>query len=422
MMITLAIAVLFLLLLSGLPIAFSLALSGLMVLFMMNGPAIGMAIPQIIFVSLDNFILVAVPLFILAADILVQGNVTKFLIRLVEVMVRHWKGGLAIAAVLSCALFAAISGSSTATAVAIGSILIPEMVSRGYDKKVTMGLIAVAGGLGILIPPSIPLILYGTIAEESIGKLFMAGVIPGLILTLGLVLVARHTFKNVSNDMKRASWSERKEALKKASWGLGLPLIILGGIYGGFFTPTEAAGVSVIYAYLVSVLVYKGFKPKDTVQILANSSAQMSMIMLIIAGATIFAYVLTFEQIPQTVVNFVLSQELNTLTFILAVNLILLILGMFLEVTSILLITLPIFLPLLMQFGINPIHFAIIFVMNMELALITPPIGMNLFVVSSIGNLGVDKVFQGTVRFMLVMFVSLILTIFFPSLSLILTE
>jgi C4-dicarboxylate transporter DctM subunit len=421
-MITFAIVVLFILLLAGLPIAFSLALSGLIVLYMMNGPAMGMAIPQMIFVSLDNFILVAVPLFILAADILVQGNVTKFLIRFVEAFVRHWKGGLAVAAVLSCALFAAISGSSTATAVAIGSILIPEMVSRGYDKKVTMGLIAVAAGLGILIPPSIPLILYGTIAEESIGKLFMAGVIPGLILTVGLVLVARHAFKNVSNDMERASWSERKAALKKASWGLGLPLIIIGGIYGGFFTPTEAAGVSVIYAYLISILVYKGFKPKDTVKILANSSAQMSMIMLIIAGATIFAYVLTFEQIPQAIVNFVLSQDLNTLTFILAVNLILLVLGMFLEVTSILLITLPIFLPLLMQFGINPIHFAIIFVMNMELALITPPIGMNLFVVSSIGNLGVDKVFQGTVRFLLVMFVSLILTIFFPSLSLFLAK
>ncbi|MCL6448548.1 MAG: TRAP transporter large permease [Armatimonadetes bacterium] len=420
----LAVVTLFVLLLSGLPVAFSLGLAGLFLLYLMVGPNALAAVPQMMFVAVDSFTLMSVPFFILAADVLVRGGVTNYLIEAVEKLFGHLRGGLATVSVIACAFFAAISGSSSATAVAIGSVLAPEMIKRGYNSKYTLGIIAVAGGLGILIPPSIPMIVYGTVAEQSVGKLFLAGVIPGIILTLALVLTGMIVFgrDQASRRVKRAPWREQGQALKKAFWVLLLPVLIAWTIYGGIATPTEAAGMSVVYAFLCSLVIYRGLKPKDIIKTLGESAGSSAMILLIIGGATVFGYVLTMLQVPQKVTAAVLAGHLSPVAFLLIVNGILLVLGCFLDITSILLLTSPIFLPIMRQLGIDPIHFAVIFVINMELALITPPLGMNLFILSGITRERIEKVLWGALPFALVMLAVLLLVTYVPKLSLLLVR
>jgi C4-dicarboxylate transporter DctM subunit len=375
-------------------------------------------IPQMMFNSLNSFILVAVPFFILSGEIMARGNVTAPIVNALDHMIGHKRGGLSVVAVLTCMIFAAISGSSAATVVAVGTLMIPEMVKRGYNKRYVLGLLAVAGGLGILIPPSVPMILYGGMTNESVGSLFLAGMVPGILLGLSLIITAVIVFRNdQSQQRESSSWKVRFESMKEAIWGILLPVIILGGIYGGVFTPTEAAAVAVVYAFIIALVVYKGFKLKDTLNILAESAASMSTILLIVAGATLFGYVLTINQIPQHIASYVFQAQLTPIQFLLIVNLFLLVMGMFLETISILLITMPIFLPIIKSLGIDPIHFAIMFIVNMEFALVTPPVGVNLFVASGIGKTPVGEVFKGAIPFFIAMIVNLLLIIFIPQIS-----
>lgn len=423
MTVVFAVVTLFFLLLTGVPIAFSMALTGLVFLYVIAGENIVAAVPQMMYVSIDSYLYISIPLFLLASELMIRANIIDEMIRMIEAWVGHWRGGLFTVSVLACAFFAAITGSSSATAVAIGSILVPEMIRRGYDKRYAMGLIAVAGGLGILIPPSIPLIVYGSITQESVRDLFIAGIVPGLILTVALILAGIFlTRKDNVVLPAKVSLSERLSATKSAFWVILFPIIIAVGIYGGIFTPTEAAGVGAVYAYLIAKFVYKRLTFKDTVDVLVSSAGHSAMILLIIAGATVFGYVLAFEMIPQQITQAVLDAQMHPLVFLLIVNILFIILGMFLDITSIILLTGPIIIPIALQLGIDPVHFGIIFVINMELALITPPLGMNLFIISGIIKEKIAQVLKGALPFAMVQLFVLVLVILFPILSLILLD
>ncbi|XEC93328.1 TRAP transporter large permease [Paenibacillus tarimensis] len=403
------------------PIAISLALSTIIVL--MTGNFNLEMVPQRVFTAMDSFPLMAIPGFVLAGVILSRGGISKYLIGALRAWIGHLPGGLAVVTILACMIFAAISGSSPATAAAIGSIMIPAMVNAGYDKKYAMGLVAAAGTLGILIPPSIPLIMYGITAEVSIGKLFMAGVIPGVILGGVLVLAAiYYAVKNNYKGGRKIGWGERGRMSVKALWGGLLPILILGSIYTGAATPTESAVIAVFYAIVVSVLVYKELHWKDVRPIIVESLNITSMIFLIIGAASLFSLYLTNAQVPQKVGAWIAESDMNLWTFFLIVNLMFFIMGTFLEAVSIILITLPILLPVLAHMGINPIYFAIVMTINMELAMITPPVGLNLFVVSGISKEKLGAVVRGVAPFIALFIIVLVIIIVFPQLSLWLPE
>lgn len=399
------------------PIAICLALSTVFVLLQIDFSL--EMIPQRIFTALDSFPLMAIPGFVLAGVLLARGGISKYLILALRSWVGHLPGGLSVVTILACMIFAAISGSSPATAAAIGSIMIPAMVNAGYDKKYTMGLVAASGTLGILIPPSIPLIIYGITAEVSIGKLFMAGVIPGLLL--GGVLVVSAIFyakrRGYKGDAK-ASWAERRRLSIKAVWGAFLPFLILGSIYSGAATPTESAVIAVFYGLIVSALIYKELHWKDIRPILVESINITSMIFLIIGAASLFALYLTNAQVPQDVGRWIADSNMNKWAFFAIVNLMFFVMGTFLEAVSIILITLPILLPVIIHLGIDPIHFAIVMTVNMELAMITPPVGLNLFVVSGISNEKLGAVVRGVAPFIVLFIIILALFVIFPELSL----
>lgn len=399
------------------PIAISLALATVLVLiqsdFNMN------MVPQRMFAALDSFPLMAIPGFVLAGVILARGGISKYLIEALRKWVGHLPGGLSVVTILACMVFAAISGSSPATAAAIGSIMIPAMVSAGYDKKYSMGLVAASGTLGILIPPSIPLIIYGITAEESIGKLFMAGVIPGLLL--GSVLIVSAIFyarKHGYGSDEKSSMEVRMKASIKALWGAFLPILILGSIYTGVATPTESAVIAVVYGLIVSVVIYREMGLKDVRPILVETINITSMIFLIIAAASLFGLYLTNEQVPQEVGAWIAESDMNKWTFFLIVNILFFIMGTFLEAVSIILITLPILLPIIHHLGIDPIHFAIVMTVNMELAMITPPVGLNLFVVGGIAKEKLEVVVRGVIPFIILFIFVLALYVIFPQLSL----
>nr|WP_146811076.1 MULTISPECIES: TRAP transporter large permease subunit [Aneurinibacillus] len=399
------------------PIAISLALATVLVLiqsdFNMN------MVPQRMFAALDSFPLMAIPGFVLAGVILARGGISKYLIEALRKWVGHLPGGLSVVTILACMVFAAISGSSPATAAAIGSIMIPAMVSAGYDKKYSMGLVAASGTLGILIPPSIPLIIYGITAEESIGKLFMAGVIPGLLL--GSVLIVSAIFyarKHGYGSDEKSSVEVRMKASIKALWGAFLPILILGSIYTGVATPTESAVIAVVYGLIVSVVIYREMGLKDVRPILVETINITSMIFLIIAAASLFGLYLTNEQVPQEVGAWIAESDMNKWTFFLIVNILFFIMGTFLEAVSIILITLPILLPIIHHLGIDPIHFAIVMTVNMELAMITPPVGLNLFVVGGIAKEKLEVVVRGVIPFIILFIFVLALYVIFPQLSL----
>jgi len=376
-------------------------------------------LPQKMFSSLNVATLMAIPGFILAGVLMSRGGISKALIDALRAWVGHLTGGLSVVTILACAVFAAISGSSPATAAAIGAIMIPGMIEAGYSKRYTMGLVAAAGTLGILIPPSIPLIVYGTVAEESIGKLFMAGFIPGLFLTAVLVVAAviHAKYKNFGR-LPKADWNERIRLSIKALPAAFLPVLILGTIYLGVATPTEASVISCVYSLLVAVFVYRQISWKDTRVILRETVNTSAMIFFIIAGATVFGLYLTNQQVPQNIAAWIMEGDVNMWTFLIACNLLFFLMGMFLEPTSIILITLPIFLPILKLLGIDVIHFAIIMTVNMELGMITPPVGLNLFVVSATARAKLEEVVRGVIPFILLMIFVLIIIVIWPDLSL----
>lgn len=411
----------FLLLFLRVPVAISLALSTIFVLFQVDFNM--NMVPQRVFTALDSFPMMAIPGFVLAGVLMARGGISKYLIEALRAWIGHLPGGLAVVTIVACAIFAAISGSSPATAAAIGSIMIPAMISAGYKKRYSMGLVAAGGTLGILIPPSVPLIIYGITSEQSIGELFMAGVIPGLALT-GILIVAAIVYakRNGFKGDEPATWEERGRKSLKAIWGAFLPFLILGTIYSGIVTPTESAVIAVFYGLVVSLFIYREMKLKDFREVLVESINITAMIFLIIGAASLFGLYLTNAQVPQQVGAWIAESDMNKWIFMIIVNLLFFVMGMFLEAVSIILITLPILLPILAHFDINLIHFAIIMTINMELGMITPPVGLNLFVVSGIAKEKLGEVVKGVIPFIILMIVFLALVVLIPQLSLWLPE
>jgi C4-dicarboxylate transporter, DctM subunit len=403
------------------PIAVSLGLSSIVALSMIDFTLY--TVIQKMFNSLNSATLMAIPGFVFAGIIMSKGGISFHLIEALKSWVGHIRGGLAVVTILACMIFAAISGSSPATAAAIGSIMIPGMVKAGYSKRYAMGLVAAAGTLGILIPPSIPLIIYASVAEESVGKLFAAGIIPGLLLG-GILLVSAIVNARINNygKLPKEPMDVRWKKTYKAIWGFLLPVIILGGIYSGIVTPTEAAFVSCLYGIIVSVFIYKELTFPKFREILKESINITSMIFLVIASAMIFGMFLTTEQVPQNFAAWIEDSTTNKWIFMIGVNVMFFILGMFLEAVAIILITLPILLPVLILFDINIIHFAIIMTINMEIAMITPPVGLNLFVVSGITREKVGEVVRGVLPFFVLMVLALIIIVIFPQISLYLAK
>lgn len=411
-------ALLLLLLVMGLPVAFSLGMAGVVgMLLFMGGDGALAQLPIIGYKSLDDFVLTAVPLYILMSQILLTGKVGNDLFELANKWLRHLPGGLGIATVMACAVFAAITGSSVACAVTIGAIAIPEMLARGYERSLVLGAVAAGGTLGILIPPSIPMILYGAITDESIGKLFMSGVVPGAILTVLFIMIVVYRSRNLPREAA-ASWDERVSALKKSFWGLLLPVIVVGGIYTGVFTPTEAAGIGTVYSLIITFGIYRTLSLKDMPEILEDTIKTTCMIFAIMIGASLFGFVLTILDAPQALTNFVVDMQTNRWVIFVAINILLLFLGCILESVSIIFITLPILFPLIVRLGFDPIWFNVVMLINLELALITPPVGMNLFVLQGISpDSRMTQIIKGVIPFGAVMALEILLLCFFPEIA-----
>jgi len=410
--------VFFVYLVLGMPLAICLGLS-VITTFWYHETLPLMAVAQKLYNGLDHFALMAIPFFILASNIMSSGGVSKRLIDVCNAFVGHYSGGLAVASIISCMFFAAISGSSPSTVVAIGSIMIPAMIASGYGDKYSVGLLGSAGSLGILIPPSIPMIVYGVATEQSVGKLFMAGVGPGLFMgSLFIITAVIYARIKGFKGGTVVPWKDRLVLLWKALPGLFMPFLILGGIYGGIFTPTEAAAVAVFYSLFVGLFVYKDLKIRDIPQVFVRSAVMMAMILFIITNAMLFAFILTTEGIPAAIAAFIIKHAVTPWVFLLFVNVLLYFVGDFMEPSAAILILAPLFLPIVLQLNIDPIHFGIIMTVNMEIGMITPPVGLNLFVASGISGLSLWDVFKGAAPFMIIMLFALFIITYIPTISL----
>ena len=409
---------LFALMLTGMPISISLGLTVLTFLFAMTDVPIE-AVALKLFTGIEKFEIMAIPFFILAGNFLTHGGVARRMILFATSMVGHMHGGLALAGVMACALFAAVSGSSPATVVAIGSIILPAMVMQGYPKKFGAGVITTSGALGILIPPSIVMVMYSVSTNTSVGALFMAGVIPGLVLAtmLGMTTwwLAR---KNNYPRLPRATWGARWRAFRESAWGLLLIIIVIGGIYTGIFTPTEAAAMSAVYAFIIAVFVYKDMPLKRVPKVLLDSASLSAMLLYIITNAVLFSFLITSEQIPQSMADWMLGQGLGPIAFLLVVNVLLLLAGNVMEPSSIVLILAPILFPVAMKLGIDPIHFGILIVVNMEVGMCHPPVGLNLYVASGITKMGISELTVAVWPWLLTMLVFLVIVTYWAPLSL----
>ena len=408
---------LFLLMFIGVPIAASLGLAGSITIMLFSPDSVrSLAIK--LFETSEHYTLLAIPFFLLSGAFMTTGGVAKRLIDFANACVGHIRGGLAIGAVLACMLFAALSGSSPATVAAVGSIAIAGMVRSGYPQAFGAGIVCNAGTLGILIPPSIVMVVYAAATEQSVGKLFMAGVIPGVMLGLAL-MIAIYIVARIKKlpALPRASFREWLRAAREAFWGLLLMVIILGGIYTGMFTPTEAAAVAAVYAGFVALFVYKDLKIRECPKVLLESGKLTIMLMFIIANAMLFAHVLTTEQIPQTITAWVVDLGLQPWQFLLVVNIVLLIAGAFMEPSAIILILAPILFPIAMQLGIDPIHLGIIMVVNMEIGLITPPVGLNLFVTSAVTGMPLTSVIKAALPWLMMLISFLMVITYIPAVS-----
>ncbi len=420
------------LMLTGMPISIALGLTVLTFLYVMTSVPIE-AVALKLFTGIESFEIMAIPFFILAGNFLTHGGVARRMIRFATTMVGHWYGGLGLAAVVACALFAAISGSSPATVVAIGSILLPAMVQAGYPKRFGAGVIATSGALGILIPPSIVMVLYavatsGSVALDpagqrvgsaSVAQLFMAGVIPGLILAflLGLTTFYR-AWKGNYPRMPKATWLEALVAFRDSIWGLLLIVLVLGGIYSGLFTPTEAAAVSAVYAFVVAVFVYNDLKLSDIPQVLLSSANMSAMILYIITNAVLFSFLMTSEQIPQSITAWAVGSGIGQVEFLLFVNVLLLVAGNVMEPSSIVLITAPILFPVAVGLGVHPVHLGILMTVNMEVGLCHPPVGLNLYVASGMAKMGITELTIAVWPWLLTMLGFLFVVTYVPELSL----
>ncbi|TYC54140.1 TRAP transporter large permease [Rhodobacterales bacterium] len=448
-------AILFILVLGllflGVPISISLGLSSVLAIAIFSQDSISSVALQL-FTASQNYTLLAIPFFVLASAFMSTGGVARRIIRFAIACVGHLRGGLAIAAVFSCMLFAALSGSSPATVVAIGTIAIAGMRQVGYTKEFAAGVIANAGTLGILIPPSIVMVVYSAATDVSVGRMFLAGVIPGLVAGL-MLMVAIYINARIKNMPKQpfAGMGEILGAAGEAAFGLLLIVIILGGIYGGIFTPTEAAAVAAVYSFLIAIFIYRDMGPlkgvpmrkegeglagaigrnvmltvvyflpgcfhPDTKKVLVDAAKTTIMLMFIIVNALLFAHVLTSERIPQAITDWMVGAGFNWFTFLIAVNLLLLLGGQFMEPSGLLLIVAPVVFPIGMELGVDPVHLGIIMVVNMEIGMITPPIGLNLFVTSGITGMSLVQVVKAAAPFVMILFLFLIMVTYIPALS-----
>ena len=402
----------------GMPIAISLGLSSLItIVFFSNDSLASMSIK--LFETSEHYTLMAIPFFVLAGNLLSTGGVARRMVRFAIAAVGHVRGGLAIASILACMLFAAVSGSSPATVVAIGSIVIAGMVKNGYTKEFAAGVICNAGTLGILIPPSIVMVVYAAVTDVSVGRLFMAGVVPGILLGLMLMgAVWWRAGKLQLTPPPKASTREVLTAFKDSAWGLALLAIIMGGIYGGVFTPTEAAAVSAVYALFIALFIYRDIGWKELPEVFLESSKTTVMLMFIVANALLFAHVLTTERIPQTIAESILAAGMSPWVFLLVVNILLLVAGNFMEPTGIILILAPILFPIATKLGIDPIHLGVIMVVNMEIGMVTPPVGLNLFVTSGVTGMNLIQVTRAALPWLAVLLVFLLLVTYLPFISL----
>ncbi len=402
---------------AGLPVAFSLGTTSVGLILLYDLPM--KIIANTIYTSLDSFVIIAIPLFVLMSRVLLDGRVGDDLFEVMNVWVRHLPGGLAIATILACAFFAAISGSGAATAATIGMVAYPAMLGRGYQKKFVLGLLGCGGTLGILIPPSIPLIIYGAVTEESIGKLFIAGVIPGLVLTAILIVYAVFRSKRGGYiPLEPASWHERLRVTRRNLWGIALPFLILGGIYTGAFTPTEAAAVGLVYSLFITLVIYRTLKLRDIPGVCLKAVGTSCMIAMIIAGALLFGRVMTLLEIPQKLTALIIDWQLSPFMFVVAMNLLMLVLGCLLETVSIIMLTMPLVAPILVALKIDPIWYAIVLTVNMEMALVTPPVGMNLYVINGLDkDIHMSEVIRGVAPFIVLMGIFLLFTMLFPPMS-----
>lgn len=419
-MATLLFIILLVLIVINVPIAISLGLATIIV-FMVAGDVPLVILPQKMFAALDSFPLMAAPFFILAGKLMEHGGISDRLIGFAQRLVGQFKGGLAHVSIVACVFFAAISGSASATTAAIGSIMIPAMVKAGYDRNFATAVQSAAGTTGIIIPPSVPLILYGVSASVSISSLFIAGILPGILFGVSLMVVS-YVISSVKGYGKGAEKTNLRliiKSFKEAILALLMPIIILGGIYGGVFTPTEASVVAVVYGFIVGWFVYKQLDLKTVREILVSSAITTSVILFIIATAALFGMFLTRENVPQNIASMFLGAELSPIVILLLLNLFLLAVGTFMETIASVIILTPILLPVATSIGLDPIHFGIIMITNLAIGLITPPVGVSLFIGAQVGNARYEGVVKAVFPFLIMMIVDVLLITFIPGLTLV---
>ncbi len=413
-----------LLLIIGAPIAICLGVSSVVTMVMQGAgrplDAVMSSLPMIVSASTSKFVLLAIPFFILAGNIMEKAGISEKLIRLAEACVGHKKGGIAIVCVIVSCFFAAISGSGPATVAALGVILVPAMIKSGYSPAFSAALMAASGAIGVVIPPSITFVVYGSIADTSIGSLFIAGLLPGLLLGAAFAVCALFVGRKSNlKQLPKSSAKERWVAFKDAFWGLLMPVIILGGIYGGIFTPTEAAAVSAVYGLFVGVVIYKKVKMKEFIAILIDSASTTATIMFITAAASLFAYVLTRAKLDVAISSALENATGgSTIIFFIIVNIILLIAGCFLDSTSALYIFTPLFVPVAEALGIDPIHLGVVMIVNLAIGLFTPPVGVNLYVACGVGNVNLKEISKGIMPLLITALVVLLLITYIPGISL----
>ncbi|MDE2145103.1 MAG: TRAP transporter large permease subunit [Burkholderiales bacterium] len=406
------------LMLTGMPISIALGLTVLSFMVTLSDVPLD-SVAMKLFTGIENFEIMAIPFFILAGNFLTHGGVARRMINFATSLVGHWHGGLGLSAVLACALFAAVSGSSPASVVAIGSVMIPAMLAQGFPPRFGAGVVTTAGALGILIPPSIAMVLYSVSTNTSVGKLFIAGIVPGIMLATMLgITTAYRAWRNGYPRMPRSDWAQRAKAGRESFWGLMLIVIVIGGIYSGVFTPTEAAAVSAVYAFVIAVFVYKDLKLKDVPRVLLASANMSAMLLYIITNAVLFSFLMTSEQIPQAMAAWMVGQGLGPISFLLVVNIMLLLAGNVMEPSSIILIMAPILFPVAMKLGVDPVHFGILITVNMEVGMCHPPVGLNLYVASGIAKMGITELTLAVWPWLVTMLVFLVLVTYIPSISL----
>ncbi len=406
------------LMLTGMPISIALGLTVLTFLWFLTTVPIE-AVALKLFTGIESFEIMAIPFFILAGNFLTHGGVARRMIDFAVSLIGHWHGGLGLAGIVACAMFALVCGSSVATVAAIGAIVLPEMVRHGYPMRFGAGIITVAGSLGILMLPSIPKIVYAVSTNTSIGALFVAGLLPGSLLTAMLCAVTWYLAKKRDYPrMPRANWAETWHAFRESIWGLMLVVIIIGGIYSGLFTATEAAAMAAVYSFFIAVFVYKAITLKDVPRVLLRAANTSAMLLYIITNAVLFSFVLTNENIPSALADWILAQHLGWFGFLLLVNVLLLMAGNFMEPNSIILIMAPILTPAARKLGIDPVHFGIVIDVNMEVGLCHPPVGLNLYVASMIAGMRITELAVAVWPWLVTMLIFLVIVTYWPALTL----